>query len=175
MSDHLVHFWTGSLRKSTGLESDICLINQAVIPFCLNEKAMTWYGASGYSGSIRTNDYYTPDGQRGNLRDGPCPGSYYEEDSSGGCTIVPASRRSAETQESTRSSTTRAIPSTTLTSMSDSAAQTPAGSQTSLASERPTSVTVDNGAIGLTKRWAPLLALIAGFVSAIQYLSHVCC
>merc|ERR1711939_693823 len=43
---------------------------------------------TGYSGSVTTGDYYDPEGERGNLYDGPCPGDLYSDRSSGGCARV---------------------------------------------------------------------------------------
>jgi len=149
--------------------TDLCLINQSEIPFCLNEQTGIWYGASGYSGSIRTNDYLTPNGQRGNLRDGPCPGNYYEADSRGGCAIVPASRRAAETFALSSASPTPAVTGALLTDTSVVASsRTASGTRTTQGSSTAAaSATAESGAGRLTKRWTSVIICISGLLAII--------
>ncbi|KAF1989996.1 hypothetical protein K402DRAFT_390321 [Aulographum hederae CBS 113979] len=68
------------------------MINEGDIPFCLDERTGGWYGATGYEGNVVSGNYTAPDGARGNVYEGPCPGSYYIE-TSNGCAIVPAGQQ----------------------------------------------------------------------------------
>lgn len=50
----------------------------------------------GYELSFATGTYYTPEDERGNLLEGPCPGEMYEPSPSGGCQPVKRSKEDAE-------------------------------------------------------------------------------
>lgn len=53
--------------------------------WCWNRATLDWYNEEGYSGSLLTWDYTTPDGEEGNTLNGPCPGGLYEDSAAGGC------------------------------------------------------------------------------------------
>lgn len=69
--------------------------NEGGVPFCLDERTGGWHGATGYEGNSVTGNYTAPDGTKGNVYLGPCPGAYYTE-ASRGCAIVPAEQRAEE-------------------------------------------------------------------------------
>lgn len=97
--------------------------NDSEIPFCVDERTGGWFGATGYEGNAVSGDYTAPDGQKGNIFQGPCPGSLYEE-SGDGCAIVPISERVEEASLSLISSTPTMASTSTPTSTSNAAAAT---------------------------------------------------
>jgi len=103
--------------------NQVCLNNDSEIPFCVDERTGGWFGATGYEGNAVSGDYTAPDGQKGNIFQGPCPGSLYEE-SGDGCAIVPISERVEEASLSLISSTPTMASTSTPTSTSNAAAAT---------------------------------------------------
>jgi len=103
--------------------NQVCLNNDSEIPLCVDERTGGWFGATGYEGNAVSGDYTAPDGQKGNIFQGPCPGSLYEE-SGDGCAIVPISERVEEASLSLISSTPTMASTSTPTSTSNAAAAT---------------------------------------------------
>ena len=97
--------------------------NDSEIPFCVDERTGGWFGATGYEGNAVSGDYTAPDGQKGNIFQGPCPGSLYEE-SGDGCAIVPISEMVEEASSSLISSTPTMTSTSPPTSTSNAAAAT---------------------------------------------------
>merc|ERR1711939_1202573 len=103
--------------------NQVCLNNDSEIPLCVDERTGGWFGATGYEGNAVSGDYTAPDGQKGNIFQGPCPGSLYEE-SGDGCAIVPISEMVEEAPSSLISSTPTMTSTSTPTSTSNAAAAT---------------------------------------------------
>ena len=80
--------------------SDICAVNDAMVPFCIVQPTGDFYSSDGAVGNF-VSGIYAVDGESGDLYYGPCPGEHYQwNETDEYCQGVPSQASTSSTPDS---------------------------------------------------------------------------